>query len=194
MVNLYHQQILPRLARQFNVSVEYLMEGGEEKDGESMYAGAQVQGKKIIPFSPTKNDNIVYVPFYEDVKASAGSGAEVEDYSNAAVVPILRSFIGPYNPSTVKTLEITGDSMINIHLFSGDIVFFVPVNDPSDGLYVIGIDDRLYVKHLEFDILGQEIRIISENDRYKMQVLQGDNMNRLRVVGKVIGWITRHPY
>jgi YD repeat-containing protein len=40
-----------------------------------------------------------------------------EDYSNSAVVLILRSFIQPYNPNTVKILEVSGDSMSGIHLF-----------------------------------------------------------------------------
>jgi SOS-response transcriptional repressor LexA len=185
-----------KIARHFGVTMEYLIEGsGKGKEGELMYSqGAKVQGNNIIPFSPGQNDSIVYIPFYDEVKASAGLGTAAEEYPQADVVPILRSFLGHYNPKNVKMLEVSGDSMTEIHLFSGDIVFFVPVENPADGLYVIGIENNLFVKRLEFDILGQEIKIISENKRFSTQVLKGEDMNRLRVVGKVIGWIHRHPY
>ena len=186
--------IAVKIARQFQTSVEYLIEGdGEGKDGELMVVGAQVRGKNIIPFSSANDDNIVYVEYY-DVKASAGSGVQAPDYTESSIVPVLRSFVGPYNPATVKSVVVAGDSMTKIHLFEGDVVFFVPSDTRADGLYVIGIDERLFVKRLEYDILGLEIKVKSENDRYSTQVLKGEDMNRLRVVGKVIGWITRHPY
>ena len=70
----------------------------------------------------------------------------------------------------------------------------MPSDNPSDGLYVIGIEDKLFVKRLEIDVLGHEIRIISENEKYPPKVVKGEDMNRLRIIGKVIGWITRHPY
>jgi len=182
-----------RIARYFGVSVEYLIEG--EKKDEFVFSQAQkVQGKNVIPFLPNQDNNLVYVPYYEDVKVSAGVGIEIEDYTNAVTVPILRSFIQPYNPKTVRTLEVSGDSMTDIHLLPGDVVFFVPEDNPSDGLYVIGIDDKLFVKRLEIDVLGHEIRIISENVKYPPKAVKGEDMNRLRIIGKVIGWITRHPY
>jgi phage repressor protein C with HTH and peptisase S24 domain len=185
-----------KVARLFNVSVEYLVEGtGEGKDGKPVYIhGSTVEGNNIIPFSPGQNTNIVYIPFYEDIKASAGSGTEAEDYTQPEAVPILRNFIGQYNPKTVRMLEVNGDSMNEVNLFSGDLVFFVPTDNPANGLYVIGIEDKLFVKRLEFDILGQEIKVISENNRYSTQILKGDDMNRLRIIGKVIGWVHRHPY
>lgn len=186
-----------KLARHFNMTVEELILGndGEGKEGEVVYShGAKVEGRRVIPFSPNQDSNIVHVPFYEDAKASAGSGYENEDYTGISAVPVLRPFIGHYNPNSVRMLEVAGDSMTGIHLFSGDLVFFVPTDTPADGLNVIAIDEKLFVKRLEFDVLGQEIRVISENDRYSTQVLRGEDMNRLRVVGKVIGWITRHPY
>jgi len=186
-----------KLAIYFNTTVEELILGsGEGKEGELMLSQAQkVQGRRVIPFLPSrKNDNVVYVPYFEDIRASAGAGIEIEDYSNAVTVPILRSFIQPHNPNTVRTLEVSGDSMTDIHLLPGDVVFFVPEDNPSDGLYVIGIEDKLFVKRLEIDVLGHEIRIISENVKYPPKAVKGEDMNRLRIIGKVIGWITRHPY
>ena len=183
-----------KIARHFGVSVEYLIEG-EGKENAIMPPQAQkVQGKNVIPFSQNQDDGVVYIPFYEDVKASAGQGIEIEDYSSAVTLPMLRSFIQPYNPRTVKAIEVLGDSMTGIHLLPGDTVFFVPDENPSDGLYVIGIEDKLFVKRLEIDVFGHEIRVISENDKYPPKAVKGEDMERLRIIGKVIGWITRHSY
>ena len=183
-----------KIARLFDVNVEYLFDenlGG--KEGEPMYA-QKVQGKNIIPFSSAKNDNLVYVPFYEDIKASAGNGTIPEEFSHTDVIPILHSFIQPHNPKNVRMMQVTGDSMTEANLFEGDLVFFTPVDSPSNGLHVIGIDDRIYVKRLEFDLLGKEIKVISHNKLYSDHVLKGEDMNRLRVIGKVIGWIHKHFY
>jgi Predicted transcriptional regulator len=73
-------------------------------------------------------------------------------------------------------------------------VFFVPIDDPGDGVYVLSINNKLLVKRVEFDPLGQEIRIISENDRYEPRVLKGESMSDVKIEGKVIGWLHRHPY
>jgi len=113
----------------------------------------------------------------------------------AQVIPVPNHFLGQHNPKKVRMLEVTGDFMSKIHLNSGDLVFFIDDDSQSDGcLYVIGIDDKLFVKKLEFDVLQHEIRIISENDRYETKIEKGEDMNRLRITGKVIAWITRHPY
>ena len=152
----------------------------------------KVQGKNIVPYA-LKGDDFVEINYY-NIKASAGNGLDVENYSCTTVIPILKSFIHPYNPKTVKMLEITGDSMAESHLITGDLVFFVPTENPSDGIFVIGMEDKLFVKRLEIDVMGKELRIISDNKRYEPKIVRGEEMNRVRIIGKVIGWIHRHPY
>ena len=194
-ITQWKQGIIPKadiaikIAQYFNVSVEYLIFGEEDIQTVS---GSQLRGKNIIPFSGSHED-IVMIPFYE-IEASAGKGLDIPDLQAEKPVPIMKKFIAPYNPSVVRALEVKGDSMTKIGLFNEDTVFFVPIDDPGDGVYVLSINNKLLVKRVEFDPLGQEIRIISENDRYEPRVLKGESMSDVKIEGKVIGWLHRHPY
>jgi SOS-response transcriptional repressor LexA len=178
-----------KMARHFGISVEELIFG----EGE-LVQGTQVRGKRIIPFSGHADGDVVMVPFFEDMQVSAGPGREASEFSTEKPIPVLRSFLAPYNPKDVFTLEVKGESMTGVHLFNGDIVFFVSTDEPRDGINVISIDNKLLVKRTEYDILGKEIRIVSENERYPVQTIKGEELERVKIVGKVIGWLTRHPY
>lgn len=158
--------------------------------------GVQLRGKDIrsITIDDFENrDEIVFVPFY-DQQASAGIGTDIEGYLSEKPVPIIKRFLVPYNIASVRALEVRGDSMTKIGLFHEDIVFFVSVDDPGDGVYVISINNKLFVKRVEFDPLGERIRIISENDSYEPRVFTGESISEVKVEGKVIGWIHKHPY
>jgi len=137
--------------------------------------------------------DVVMVPLY-CAEASAGYGREIPDYIDITPIPVLRSFLAPHNPATVKALEIKGDSMIKVGLYDSDIAFYVPCEPRGNGIYVISINKDLMAKGLEFDPLGEEIKIISENDKYSPRTLKGEAMNRLKIEGKVIGWLHKHPY
>jgi len=177
-----------KIASYFNVSVRFLIEGGEREP----YQISPWRDMGLI--SENQDKNIVNIPFFKDTKVSAGLGYENPIYAEMEEIPVLKHFIGQHNPNKVRMLEVTGDSMIDIHMYAGDLVFFIPIDNPSDGLNIVCVEDKLYVKRIEFDIMGQEIKIISENEKYPPKVLKGEDMNRLRIIGKVIGWITRHPY
>jgi len=156
--------IAVRIAKQFRVSVEYLIEGDAEYT------------------------NIAYIPLYKD-KTPPEMKAGI-----ANSIPIDYSFIMPYDPGSVRMVKAAGDSMIEIHLFPGDMVFFVPDDNPSDGLYVVGIEDKLLIKQVEFNVLKHEVRLISKNGAYPDQVLKNEDTEKIKIVGKVLGWITRHPF
>ena len=183
-----------KFADLFGVTVEQLFRNDDTfivKENDVSY-GSQVKGKNIIPFEAEDHD-IVMVPFY-DAEASAGAGIEVSDYVGMRPIPVMRSFLAPYAPEVVRAVIIKGDSMTKIGLFDGDMAFYVPAESHGDGIYAISINNTLLVKRVEFDPMGEEIQIISENDRYKPRTLKGEEMNRLRVEGKIIGWLHKHPY
>ena len=154
----------------------------------------QLRGRHVIPMSLSSEDSdIVLVPFYNS-KVSAGPGHDIAEYQTTRPIPIITSFLAPYNPATVRALKVKGDSMTKIGLFDEDVVFFVPIDDPGDGVYVLSINDKLLVKRVEFDPFGAEISIISENERYAPRVLKGADMEAVKIEGKVIGWLHKHPY
>jgi len=163
---------------------------------EAELEGVHIEGARSIEMSgaPT-GDDMVYVDFYAGQAAGAGPAREVEVYQPITPQAILRRFINPWRPDQVKALEARGDSMTKIGLFDRDICLFVPEEKEGDGVFVISIDNRMQVKRLEFDLLGKTLRIISENDRYEPRILTGeDEIGRVKIEGKVVGWLHRHPY
>lgn len=164
--------------------------------GDDEFEGARLEGARTLEMSgPANGDDRVFVDFYSGQQAGAGPAKDVEVYQPVTPVTILRRFINPWRPEQVKALEAKGDSMTKIGLFDRDIVLFVPDEREGDGVFVISIENRMQVKRLEFDLLGKTLRIISENDRYEPKILARDEeINRVRIEGKVIGWLHRHPY
>ena len=179
------------------ISVDWFLTGKGEMFLEKNNA-VQIRGRNIIPLTldDLKNDaEVVMVPFFTGAQASAGPGREIDNIEiMEKPIPIVRKFLYPYNPAVVRALEVRGDSMTKIGLFNEDIVFFMPDDDPGDGVYVISANNKLQVKRLEFDPIGMELRIISENDRYQPRILRGEIMNEIKIEGKVIGWLHKHPY
>lgn len=144
---------------------------------------------------PALGDDVVYVDFYAGQAAGAGPAQEIETYQPVTSQTILRRFINPWRPDQVKALEARGDSMTKIGLFDRDIVLFVPEEKEGDGVFVISIENRMQVKRLEFDLLGRTLSIISENDRYAPRLLtEQADIERVKIEGKVVGWLHRHPY
>jgi len=158
--------------------------------------GAHMEGARSLEMGgPAKGDDLVYVDFYAGQAIGAGPAQEVEVYQPVTPQAILRRFITPWRPDQVKALEARGDSMTKIGLFDRDIVLFVPSEREGDGVFVISIENRMQVKRLEFDLLGKTLRIISENDRYEPRVLTSeDEIGMVKIEGKVVGWLHRHPY
>jgi len=159
-------------------------------------SGARLEGAHSLEMNgPAMGEELVYVDFYSSQTAGAGPAREVEAYQSTTPQAILLKFINPWRPDQVKALEVRGDSMTKIGLFDRDIVLFVPTEREGDGVFVISIENRLQVKRLEFDLLGETLRIISENDRYEPRVLTSvDEITRVKIEGKVVGWLHRHPY
>lgn len=158
--------------------------------------GARLEGARSLEMSgPATGDDVVYVDFYAGQAAGAGPAQEVETYQPVTSQTILRRFINPWRPDQVKALEARGDSMTKIGLFDRDIVLFVPEETEGDGVFVISIENHMQVKRLEFDLLGRTLSIISENDRYAPRLLSDQaDIERVKIEGKVVGWLHRHPY
>lgn len=126
-------------------------------------------------------------------KLSAGPG---QPYTQADIIdgerlPILSRFIKPWNKDRVFAAEVRGDSMTGIQLFDGDMAIFVRGEVEGDGIYVITVDDEVFIKRVAFNPFDRKVTIKSENDRYDPITVDAD---RIILVGKVIGWLHHHPY
>lgn len=155
----------------------------------------RLNGKDSVEMAVLKIDpDIAFVDFYPQT-IGAGPGQEAEAYLEATRIPVMRRFLAPWRPEQIRALEARGDSMTKIGLFDRDVVLYVPEEVEGDGVFVISIDNRMQVKRIEFDILGEALKIISENDRYEPRTLAGSTeVKRVKIEGKVVGWLHRHPY
>ena len=126
-------------------------------------------------------------------KVSAGPGEEwlPINFRENERLPIIERFIRPYKKDLVFSAEVRGDSMTGIQLFDGDMVVAVRGYTEGEGIFVLTIDDEVYVKRLQWNPASKRIVVKSENERYEPFEIEPD---RITILGKVIGWLHRHPY
>ncbi|WP_423458017.1 S24 family peptidase [Ottowia sp. VDI28] len=91
------------------------------------------------------------------------------------------------NKRNAKIVRVRGRSMAD-RINDGDILLInTSINTlTQDGIHVIELDGEDYVKLLQRDFTTGGVRVISYNPDYPLQVLEGEAVNRLRIVGRVI--------
>lgn len=144
----------------------------------------------------TDFDALVLLPVFTQTAAGKGQPEtqlqEIDKY-----IPIVLEMLGGANPRNCGIVRVVGDSMTDMNLFNGDFVIFDRTQIEGDGVYVISIGSDVRVKHLEYRPIERKIVISSENaKRYPNPEIisyeQAENI--LRIHGKVISWIHKHPY
>jgi len=172
------------IASYFNVSLEYLLKGGERTGYKLGFY------RDLDSFTENPDKNFVNIHFYKDKNNNlAGLGYDNSIYNLFDDgIPLPRHLIGKHHPQKIRVMEVFGDSMKNIQIHSGDLVYFVLSENYRDGLNVIRIEDKLYVRRIEIDIIGGGIKIFSENEKYTPKTLSSDEKKCLQVIGNVICW------
>lgn len=139
----------------------------------------------------SSDDKVAMIPFIPS-GASAGYGRIFEAYDNFELIPVLKSLIAPYKPEQVFAIAAVGDSMIGSKIFDGDIVFFSPERKEGNGIFVITVDNKAFVKRLEFDPLGKWVKLISDNPLYEIQKIGEEYSASFKIEGRVIAWMHRN--
>ncbi|WP_107339224.1 LexA family transcriptional regulator [Agrobacterium pusense] len=144
---------------------------------------------------PRPPATVTYLPF----RASAGGGSVVLDDSPGLELDIdaLSQQILRMRRKNIRLIEIIGDSMLPTFM-SGDVVVAdtsFPRRDalPDDGeLYVISKDGELLVKRALWVDTGV-IEWRSDNPEFTAIRVQGDEINQVKIVGKVM-WLWRRAH
>jgi len=86
-------------------------------------------------------------------------------------------------------MDITGNSM-EPELKEKDTVLIDQSQKAvlADAIYAVGLDDTIVVKRVEKR--PKELVLLSENRSYSMMSFRGEEMNSVRIIGKVI-WVCR---
>ena len=114
------------------------------------------------------NDDYYYIPAYE-IEASAGHGAFTEGATTPAKhLAFRKDWVHERHlaPTRLSAIFVRGDSMEPTIPDGATILVDSSRIEPLDGkIYVIRIDDRLWVKRVQW-ILGGGLRLISDNRIY----------------------------
>lgn len=159
---------LQAVAKALNISVSELMSMLNSKDAPQIDA---------IPL-----DNMVLVPVVGVVRAGYGGLAFDSDMGTETVDA--RALRG-YDKNDFFYLKVKGDSM-EPRLYEGDLVLVRKQTSIDSGSYgVVTIDDEEgVVKIVEYD--KDSITLISQNHNYPPRRFSGAEVERIRVIGKVI--------
>ena len=91
-------------------------------------------------------------------------------------------------------LRCKGDSMINARIFDGDIVYIREQKTVENGeiaaILIDDIESESEATLKRFYNEGDKIRLCAENPLYKDQVFHEENMNKVRVVGKAVAFLS----
>ena len=126
-----------------------------------------------------------------NVEASCGAGSindqdtEVVDYVVVAR-KWARDNLGS-NLSRIKVLTARGDSM-NPTIEDGDVLF---VDEgityfSGEGIYIIWYTDGLKAKRVQSTVAGG-LKLISDNSCYETETISGEELDNIRICGKVAG-------
>ena len=131
-----------------------------------------------VPNEYIKNDDsVVNVPLLGKVAA----GNPIEAIENPNEYFSLPKELIPMNHD-VFTLEVSGDSMINIGIFDGDIVIVKKERTANNGEIVVAMTDENEVTLKRFYKEKDHIKLQPENDYLEPIIL-----NNVTILGKAIG-------
>lgn len=135
--------------------------------------------------SPGIGDDTAIIELYEQ-EAAAGPGREVEDFipQSSFIIPL--SLIHPHRPDSLRGVYVSGDSMTGEHINDGDIVIFNTKMTEGNGIYVVSMGNTLLVKRVDFDTTNGTIILISANPAYEPRRYSGQELDDIRVVGRVV--------
>ncbi len=124
-----------------------------------------------------KNESIISVPLLG--KASCGNPIEAIEQPNEYFDLPVTMINGK---SEVFTLKTSGDSMINVGIYDGDIIVVEKRNDAKNGDTVVALTDDNEVTVKTFYKEADHFRLQPENDYMEPIILDS-----VTILGKVIG-------
>ncbi|MCG3741155.1 XRE family transcriptional regulator [Vibrio cincinnatiensis] len=163
-VNLPSQKKLIELSRVLNVTYEWLINGTRE---------------------PKSDENVYEIPFYEDIRCSAGTGY----FNGESEILMISGDLIPLPSEKINKniimLRASGDSM-EPAISDGGVVF-IDTSETKivDGkIYVYQKDDILRIKQLEHSFNGLIIKSINQN--YADERVTHKDFSNICVIGRVL--------
>lgn len=140
-------------------------------------------GEGSMFISDSTNTKDALIPYYDDIKASAGFGATNGDVKEPEYIHLPKAFITECSRTKTEAIKCSGDSMAP-SLRDGDVMF-VDRNqrEIKDGeIYIVRFGEDIFVKRL-FKAPGGKLVAKSDNAIYPEFVLNDEPFD---VLGRVI--------
>ncbi|EHM1992571.1 helix-turn-helix domain-containing protein, partial [Campylobacter jejuni] len=135
----------------------------------------------------TLNDDMINIPFFENVRASAGSGTYNDEESTQALglsKSFLRECFGLYSFINLSVILGQGDSMAPT--LPENCYLLIQQGEVAEGeICVTRIEDELYVKRLQ---KRPKLKLLSDNKAYEPINLEGENFE---ILGRVVGYFKK---
>ena len=124
----------------------------------------------------------IEIPFYEDIKASAGNGF-CSDCENVTSISLPKVLFKYFNVSNLEAITAYGDSMEPVLNHESILVIDKSKTQIRDGsMYVIRQEDLIRVKLISLDNSGLNLK--SYNNNYADEIY--DNYQDIVILGKVV--------
>lgn len=151
-----------------------------------------ILGKEDFPALKREKLDNPSIPIISS-RVSAGPGEEWkdEDFLEGEMLPLSKEIIRGHDINRLFAARVKGDSMIGAMIYDGDFVFAERGEISGDGIYIFSVDNEVLIKRLEYDVFNHKVNVISENPAYPARTVDED---RIVILGKVIGWLHRHPF
>jgi len=136
--------------------------------------------------NPINLDEFVFIPRY-DVYAAAGHGYPAEDDKPLFCMAFRRYWIENYvtrQLDKLSVIAVKGDSMEGVLNHGDNILVNHAETTPRDGLYVIRIDNDLFVKQIQK--LPGKLLVKSSNPAYEpFEIDLNDDSQNVAIIGRV---------
>lgn len=169
-------EVVAKIARLGNVSIEYVMYGKEES-------------KKEDKVESLSQKDMISLNFYEDIYASAGYGStafEAQPTKMEFDRSFLEKILGIKRFDHLNIIRVVGDSMLP-SIKDGEYIIVEKGAEAKNGDTVIAnIEDELYVKRLYKVPFEKWLRFESENEDYPhIDINTEDKLERCNIIGVV---------
>jgi len=190
-VKKLHPEEINILSKKFNINPDWLLTG----EGEMYKNNERLEKAKELLNNIENNHkaDVVNVPFYEDIYASAGAGAYNETITPTNnltfSISFLRNMLNILDYTGLHIITAVGDSM-QPTICDGDKLFVLPLKDHNindGGVYIISTPFGVLVKRVYIYPVEQKMILHSDNPDIKDEILEGEIMEKVKFIGRVVG-------
>ena len=166
------------IEQKFNVNPEWLREG---------------KGEMFLP--AVEEEEEIVVPLYPGVQVSAGFDVEPGEERKVYVkfsYEFAKKFLKLTSPNGLELVPVIGNSMeptipsgvmAIIKLYEKEGIIY------DGGIYVIRIDNEVFIKRIIRDPLKNRLLLKSDNPDYEPIVVEKEDLDRVNIIGRFIAYI-----